>query len=114
VIWLQLLAYFVVCTVALITVLEVFAWLLRRIAHLPRPIPLLVGLLLYGFVVCAFTLPLFGLELVQGPRATSNEAMRSVGLLGYLVCLLLAVLEFWRRHASAFKALGYFHSKSRR
>lgn len=107
--WFQLLAYFVVCTVALMAVLEAFAWLLRRVALLPRPLPLILGLLLYGVVACAFTLPLFGLELVQGP----SEAMRSVGLLVYLVCLLLAVLFFRRRHLDALKALGYFQPRSR-
>jgi hypothetical protein len=107
-IWLQLLAYFAVWTTVLIAVLEAFAWLLRRVARLPRPLPLLLGLLLYGVVACAFALPLFGLELVQGPHATSSEATRSVGLLGYLVCLLLAVLFFRRRHLDALKALGHF------
>ncbi|MCB1902290.1 hypothetical protein [Cognatazoarcus halotolerans] len=111
--WLQLLAYFAVCTVALMAVLEAFAWLLRRVALLPRPLPLLLGLLLYGVVACAFALPLFGLELVQGPSASSSEAMRSVGLVGYLVCLLLAVLFFRRRHLDTLQALGYFRPRSR-
>lgn len=113
-IWLQLFTYFVAWTVALIAVLEVFAWLLRRVARLPRPLPLLFGLLLYGVVACTFALPLFGLELVQGPPETSSEAMRSVGLLGYLACLLLAVLFFRRRHLEALKALGYFQPRVRR
>ena len=112
-IWLQLLTYLAVCTVALMAVLEAFAWLLRRVAPLPRPLPLLLGLLLYGLVACAFALPLFGLELVQGPRTAASEAMRSVGLLGYLVSLLLAVLFFRRRHLDTLKALGYFQPRSR-
>ncbi|ALV07386.1 hypothetical protein [Roseateles depolymerans] len=112
-IWLQLLAYFAAWTIALMAVLEVFAWLLRRVARLPRPLPLVLGLLLYGVVACTFALPLFGLELVQGPRAASSEEMRSVALMGYLVCLLLAVLFFRRRHLVALRALGYFQSRLR-
>lgn len=111
--WFQLLAYFAFCTVALIAVLEAFAWLLRRIAPLSRPLPLLLGLLLYGIVACAFALPLFGLEFAQKSSAAPNETMRSVGLLGYLVSLLLAVMFFKRRHLDALKALGYFLPRSR-
>jgi hypothetical protein len=111
--WFELFTYFAVCSVALIAVLEAFACLLRRVAPLPRLLPLIMGLLLYGVVACAFVLPLFGLELVQGQSAASSEAMRLVGLLGYLVCLLLAVLSFRRRHLGALKALGYFQPRSR-
>lgn len=109
--WLQLLAYFAAWTLALMAVLEVFAWILRRAARLPRPLALLLGLLLYGVVGCTFALPLFGLELVQGPRAAPDENMRLVGLTAYLACLLLAVLFFRHRHLVALKALGYFQSR---
>jgi len=109
--WFQLLVYFAVWTVVLMAVLEGFAWLLCRVARLPRPLPLLFGLLLYGVVAFTFALPLFGLEIIQGPRETSSETIRSVGLLGYLACLLLAVLFFKYRHLDALKALGYFKSR---
>jgi hypothetical protein len=112
--WFQLLAYFAVWAVVLMIVLEGFAWLLYRVARLPRPFPLLFGLLLYGVEACIFALPLLGLEIVQGPPKTSSEAIRSVGLVGYLVCLLLAVLFFRHRHLNALRALGYFQPKVRR
>lgn len=107
-IWIQLLAYFVVCTVVLIAVFEVFAWLLRRIVCLARPFPLLIGILLYVIIACVFVLPLFGLEFLQRPYLASFELVRLVGGVGYLTSLLLAVLFFRHRHLDALKSLGYF------
>lgn len=108
-IWFQFVGYFVACTVALMAVLEVFALLLRLVAHLPRPFPLIFGILLYVAVACTYALPLFGLEIVLGLQA--SEPMRLAGLTGYLVCLLIATLYFRHRHLYALKALGYFQSR---
>lgn len=112
-IWAYLLGYFVACTVGLVVVLEVFAWLLRHLARLRRPFPLLLGLLLYGGVAFMFALPLIGLEFFQSQRAAASAPFRSLGLVGYLVSLLLAVLFFRRRHLHSLKGLGYFQPRSK-
>lgn len=112
-IWIQLLAYFAVWTVALLAILEAYAWLLRRVARLPRPLPLLLGLLLYAVLACAFALALLALEFVLSTQEESDELVRSVGLVGYLICLLLGALFFKRRHLDALKGLGYFQPRSR-
>ena len=113
-VWIQLLGYFIVWTIVLMGVLEVFARCLRHFARLPRLFALLLSLVLYGVVACVFALPLFGLELVQPRAATHSEAVRMAGLIAYLVSLLLAVLFFRRRHLDTLKALGYFQPRSPR
>ncbi|MDP3871128.1 MAG: hypothetical protein Q8Q80_00570 [Methyloversatilis sp.] len=112
-IWILLLAYFASWAVALMAVLEVYASLLRHVARLPRPLPLLLGLLLYAVLASAFALALFALEFVLGTQEESDEFVRSVGLVGYLMCLLLGALFFRRRHFDALKKLGYFQPRSR-
>ncbi len=111
-IWLKLVGFFVAATVSLLVVMEVFAWLLRLVARLPRPFPLLLGILLYGVVACAFAFIFFGLEFVLGPQA--SETLRLVGLTGYLVCLLLVTLIFRHRHLHALKVLGYYQPRTPR
>jgi hypothetical protein len=113
-IWIKLLAYLTVWTVVLMAVLEAYAWLLRCVARLSRPLPLLLGLLLYVVLACAFALALFVLDFVLGPPEESGELVRSVGLVGYLICLLLGAMFFKRRHLNTLKALGYFQPRSRR
>lgn len=112
-IWTQLLAYFAAWTVALMAILEAYAWLLRHVARLLRPLPLLFGLLLYAALACTFALALFALEFVLGPKEESDELLRSVGLVGYLICLLFGVLFFKHRHLDALRGLGYFKPRSR-
>lgn len=112
--WFRLLVFLVVCTAALMVVLEAYAWFLRRVAKLPRPLPLLLGLLCYLVVAFAFALPLFGLQILLGFGAATSEFVRWVGMLGYLLSLLLAVLFFRYRHLDALKSLGYFQPRSPR
>lgn len=109
--YLEIFFYFVACTVALVAILEAYAWLLRRAALLPRPFPLLLGLFLYVVVACAFALPLFGIQVAQGARTAVGDAARWVEILGYLVSLWVPVLFFRRRHVDALKALGYFQPR---
>jgi hypothetical protein len=112
--WVQLSLYFVVWTVVLMAVLEGFAWLLCRVARLPRPFPLVLGLLLYGVVAGTFFLGILGLEILQGPLISHNQTDREVFLLGYLACWLIGILFFRHRHLDALRALGYFQSRTRR
>ena len=112
--WIQLSLYFVVWTVVLMAVLEGFAWLLCRVARLPRPLPLVLGLLLYGVVAGTFFLGIFALEILQGPLTSHSETDREVFLLGYLACWFVGILFFRHRHLDALKSLGYFQPRARR
>ncbi len=109
-IWFQLVLFLVAATVLLMVVMEGFALLLRQVARLPRPFPLLLGISLYVVVAFAFGLVVFGLEFVLGPQA--SETLRLVGLTGYLVCLWLVILIFRHRHLDALKKLGYYQPRA--
>jgi len=112
-IWIQLLTYHAFCAAAAMVVLEIFAFMLRIVARFPRPLPLLFGLVFYGLVALCFALPLLGLERINWAHGSSSELFRTMGLIGYLSSLLLAVLFFKWRHLAALKSLGYFQSRSR-
>ena len=106
-IWLKLIAYLVICTVGLMVVLEGYAWLLRRVARLPHPLLLLLGILLYCVIACLFALPGFGLELVLG-SLYAYDTIRYVGIIGWGVSLWIAALFFRYRHLAVLKSHGYF------
>lgn len=112
-VWIQLFIYDAFCAAAAMIVLEIFALMLRLVANFPRPLPLLFGLILYGFVALCFALPLLGLERISWSPGSASELFRAVALIGYLLSLLLAVLFFKWRHLNALKSLGYFQSRSR-
>jgi hypothetical protein len=107
-VWIELLAYDAFCAVAAMIVLEVFAWNLRVVANFPRPLPLLLGLILYGLVAFCFALPLLGLGRISWSQGSSSPLFRTMALIGYLISLLLAVLFFKWRHLAVLKSLGYF------
>lgn len=106
--WISFAFYFLVWTGAIIAVLEGFAWLLGRVARLPRPFPLMLGILFYGIVASTFFLGIFGLEILQGPLTSHNETDREIFLIVYLACWLVGILFFRRRHLDTLKSLGYF------
>jgi hypothetical protein len=110
--WIQLLAYDAFCTLAVIVVLEIFAWSLRIVAKLPRPLPLLIGLIFYGIVAFCLVIPLLGLERINWSQGDASELFRAIALIGYLLSLLIAILFFRRRHLATLKTLGYFQSRS--
>lgn len=111
--WLHLFVYLIVWTITLIGVLEAYAWLLRLVARLPRPLPLVLGLLLYVTVACICALVFYVPEFVLGPRE-SSELAREMWMGGYLVSAFLAILVFRHRHLDALKKLGYYQPRTPR
>lgn len=112
-IWIQLITYHAVCAAAGMIVLEIFAFMLRTVARFPRPLPLLFGLIFYGLVALCFALPLLGLQRIDWAHGSSSELFRTMGLIGYLLSLLFAILFFKWRHLATLKSLGYFQNRSR-
>ncbi len=104
--WLQLLALLVLSFALVLATLELFAKLLRAIARLRRPLPLLLGLVAYVAIACVFCLPMFGFQKIFGRH--TNELFRIVSGFGYLACLAAAVSLFRRRHLAELRRLGYY------
>ena len=109
-IWLTLIVYYTISTVVIAVVLEGYAWLLRRLACLPRPLPLLLGNLLCCVVACALVLSYFGLAFVLDSYMASDTG-RLVGLLGWTMSLLFTAWLFKHRHMAALQALGYYQNR---
>ena len=100
--------YFLCWAGGLIVALEIFAWALRIMAQMKRSIRIALSLIAYCAVAGVFFLPLAGMQLLHTSGVPSDEATRTVAISLYLLCLLVAVLTFKRRHARDLKALGYF------
>jgi TPR repeat protein len=108
-IWLKVLAWFALCAVALMVVMEGYAWLLRRAACLPRPLMKLSEFVLGLVCACmALLLPLFGLALLGPVVSSVFDTILFVWLAACLPCALPAALLFRCRHEAALKSLGYF------
>jgi hypothetical protein len=66
--WTHLSLYFVVWTVVLMAVLEGFAWLLCRVARLPRPFPLVLAVFRVRSCLLPVTLPRIQNFRIQNQR----------------------------------------------
>ena len=103
------MGYFAIWIVVFMGVIEVYGLLLRRTACLPRPLPVLLGTLLFGVLACVYALSFLGLQFVlQGTAFDTCEDTRLVVVLVCALCLVPSLLLFRYRHSATLKSLGYF------
>jgi hypothetical protein len=112
-IWFQLIAFFIAWTAVLLLACEVYAWLLRCAARLPRLFRLLLGTLAYLFIVAIIALPMFGFDFLLGPFISSTT-IRYVWMQSILGCPWFALVFFYKRHVPTLKTLGFFQSRTYR
>ncbi len=115
-IWIQLLAYFAVCSAVLFAAFSGYAKLLYFAARFSNPVRTLLGLGIYLVISCVLVSPLAGLVVNETWRlaVNSNPVFAVLFLLGYLLSVFPGALYFKRRHLDRLKALGYFKSRSHR
>lgn len=112
-IWIQVIAYFTVCSVALFALFSGYAKLLYFVARFSNPVRILLGLVIYLVISCVLVLPLAGLVMNETWRLAvkSNPVFAVLFLLGYLLSVVPGALYFKRRHLDKLKVLGYFKSR---
>ncbi|MBX9847750.1 MAG: hypothetical protein K2X64_00545 [Rhodocyclaceae bacterium] len=114
--WLQVLAYFVIWSILMVASFAAYAKLLRFVARFSDPIKLLLGLTIYIVFACILVLPLAGLAMNEKWRlaVNSSSAFAVAFLGGYLLAMVPGAVYFRRRHMDALKGLGYFQNRPQR